>query len=85
MEVKVVSSLMFALKLLTHGPACSASHDSVVEASKLTRDQLTAIERMLVLLNQLVHRDPLFLSQLCDVVTLLHLCPRFHLLLTLHK
>ncbi|XP_054276261.1 serine/threonine-protein kinase fused-like [Macrosteles quadrilineatus] len=84
-EVKVVSSLMFALKLLTNRAGCSASHDSVSEHSKVTVDQLLALERVLVLVNQLVHSDQVFLSQFCDVVALLHLAPRLHLLLNFHK
>lgn len=76
---------MFALKLLTNRAGCSASHDSVSEHSKVTVDQLLALERVLVLVNQLVHSDQVFLSQFCDVVALLHLAPRLHLLLNFHK
>uniref|UniRef100_A0A1B6LSA0 non-specific serine/threonine protein kinase n=1 Tax=Graphocephala atropunctata TaxID=36148 RepID=A0A1B6LSA0_9HEMI len=85
MEVKVVSSLMYGLKLLTNRVGSSSSHESMVDPSKLSGDHLTALERTLVLVTQLVHSDSVFLSQFCDVVVLLHLSPRLHMLLGFHR
>lgn len=88
LEVKVIASLMYALKLLTTRPGCRISNDSsesVIDTNQLNADQLQALECLLLLVTHLVHADTAFLSQFCDAVALLHLAPRLHALLLLCK
>lgn len=83
-----MASLMYALKLLMTWPGCrisSDNDDSFIDSNQLNADQLQALECVLLLVTHLVYSDIAFLSQFCDAVALLHLCPRLHGLLLLSK
>uniref|UniRef100_A0A1B6D4B8 non-specific serine/threonine protein kinase n=2 Tax=Clastoptera arizonana TaxID=38151 RepID=A0A1B6D4B8_9HEMI len=85
LEGKVIASLMFALKLLTSNLDYSASGDSFVDVSELGDDQLQALESVSLATSYFVYADLAFLSQFCDVVSMLHLELRLQALITLRR
>lgn len=76
---------MFSLKLLTSNIDYSASGDSFIDVSELGADKLQAIESVSLVMSNLVFADTAFLSQFCDVVSMLHLELRLQALLTLRR